>query len=175
MLFRSADSGNWSISIDQLQHLSINQILHNELVLEISLQVLIQGDFDQQWEIAKIIPKLGDIAIQPLLNLLNDTDIDLEDRWVVARILGEFDQPQVVTALIELIQQQEDLELTEIATSALTKIGVPAISALTELLATPDRWPTRPVVFWMDTSSSRADSPPPTITPRSMSSRASVA
>ena len=135
----AADSGNWSISIDQLQHLSINQILHNELVLEISLQVLIQGDFDQQWEIAKIIPKLGDIAIQPLLNLLNDTDIDLEDRWVVARTLGEFDQPQVVTALIELIQQQEDLELTEIATSALTKIGVPAISALTELLATPDR------------------------------------
>ena len=135
----AADNGNWSISIDQLQHLSIDQIIHNELVLEIALQVLIQGDFDQQWEIAKIIPKLGDIAIQPLLNLLNDTDIDLEDRWVVARMLGEFHQPQVVTALIELIQQQEDPELTEIAISALTKIGVPAISALTELLATPDR------------------------------------
>ena len=135
----AADIGNWSISIDQLQHLSIDQIIHNELVLEIALQVLTQGDFDQQWEIAKIIPKLADVAIQPLLDLLNDTDIDLEDRWVVARILGEFDQPQVVTALIELIQQQEDLELTEIAISALTKIGVPAISALTELLATPDR------------------------------------
>jgi HEAT repeat protein len=135
----AADNGNWSIAIDQLQHLSIDQIAHNEIVLEIAVQVLIQGDFDQQWEIAKIIPKLGNIAIQPLLDLLNDTDIDLEDRWVVARILGEFDQPQVVISLIELIQQQEDLELTEIATSALTKIGLPAISALTDLLATPDR------------------------------------
>jgi HEAT repeat protein len=135
----AADNGNWSIAIDQLQHLSIDQITHSEIVLEIAVQILIHGDFDQQWEIAKIIPKLGNIAIQPLLDLLNDTDIDLEDRWVVARILGEFDQPQVVTALIKLIQQQEDLELTEIATSALTKIGLPAISALTDLLATPDR------------------------------------
>ena len=135
----AADDGNWSIAIDRLQHLSIDQIAHSELVLDIALQILIQGDFDQQWEIAKVIPKLGNIAIQPLLNLLNDIDIDLEDRWVVAKILGEFHQPQVVIALIELIQQQEDLELTEIATSALTKIGVPAISALTDLLATPDR------------------------------------
>jgi HEAT repeat protein len=136
----AADNGKWSIAIDQLQNLSIDQIKQNELVLDIALQVLIQGDFDQQWEIAKIISKLGDIAIQPLLDLLNDTDINLEDRWVVARILGEFHQPQVVTALIELIQQHEDPELTEIATSALTKIGVPAISMLTDLLATPDRY-----------------------------------
>ena len=135
----AADNGNWSIAIDYLQQLSIDQIADSELVLDIALQVLIQGDFDQQWEIAKIIPKLGDIAVQPLLDLLNDIDIDIEDRWVVARILGEFDRPQVVTALIELIQQQEDLELTEIATSALTKIGVPAISALTDLFATPNR------------------------------------
>jgi HEAT repeat protein len=135
----AAANGNWSIAINQLQNLSIDQITHSEIVLEIAVQILIHGDFDQQWEIAKIIPKLGNIAIQPLLDLLNDTDIDLEDRWVVARILGEFDQPQVVTALIKLIQQQEDLELTEIATSALTKIGLPAISALTDLLATPDR------------------------------------
>jgi HEAT repeat protein len=135
----AADNGKYSIAIDYLQHLSIDQIASSEIVLDIALQVLIQGDFDQQWEIAKIIPKLGNIAIQPLLDLLNDTDIDLEDRWVVARILGDFHQPPVVTALIELIQQQEDLELTEIATSALTKIGVPAISALTDLLVTSDR------------------------------------
>jgi HEAT repeat protein len=135
----AADKGNWSDAIDRLQQLSIDQITSNEIVLDIALQVLIQGDFDQQWEIAKIIPKLGNIAIQPLLDLLNDIDIDLEDRWVVARILGEFHQPQVVTALIELIQQQEDPELTEIATSALTKIGVAAISAIIDLLATPTR------------------------------------
>lgn len=135
----AADSGDLSVAIDRLQHLSIEHIAANQLVLDIAIQVLIQGDFDQQWEIAKIIPKVGNIAIQPLLNLLNDLDVDLEDRWVVARILGEFHQPQVIAALIELIQQREDLELTEIAISALTKIGVPAITALTDLLDTPDR------------------------------------
>ncbi len=135
----AADNGNWSIAIDHLQQLSIDQITRSGLVLDIALQVLIQGDFDQQWEIAKIIPKLGDIAVQPLLDLLNDIDIDPEDRWVVARILGEFDRPQVVTAAIELIQQQEDPELAEIAIDALTKIGVSAISALTDLFDTPNR------------------------------------
>jgi HEAT repeat protein len=135
----AADTGNWSIAIDNLQQLSIDQIADSNLVLDIALQVLIQGDFDQQWEIAKIIPKLGDIAVQPLLNLLDDIYLDLEDRWVIARILGEFHQPQVVTTLIELIQQKEDPELTEIAINALTKIGVPAISSLTDLFATPNR------------------------------------
>lgn len=135
----AADSGKWSIAINSLQNLSISQIENNELVLDIALQILTQADFEQQWDIAKIIPKLGVIAIQPLLDILNDTDIDLEDRWVVARILGDFDQPQIVTALIKLIQIHEDPELTAIAIGALTKIGIPAIAALTNLLDTSDR------------------------------------
>ena len=139
----AADSGMWSIVIDCLQNLPIDRIKNSEPVLDIALQVLIQGDFEQQWEIAKIIPKLGEIAIQPLLDIVNDPDIDLEDRWFGARILGEFDstaaRPQIVTALVELICQHQDPELTAIATGALAKIGVPAIAALTDLFTTPDR------------------------------------
>ena len=133
----AANSGNWSIVIDTLQNLSPTQLDRNDRVLDLALQVLIEGDFEQQWEIAKIIPKLGEIAIQPLLDLVNDEDIDLENRWCGARILGGFAQPQVVTALVELIHQDEDPELTAIAIGALTKIGVPAIAALTEILTTP--------------------------------------
>jgi HEAT repeat protein len=135
----AADSGLWSIVIDCLQELSPTQLHNNELVLELALQVLNQSEFEQQWEIAKIIPKLGEIAIQPLLDLVNDSDIDLEDRWFGARILGEFDRPQVVTALVELVRADEDPELTTIAIGALTKIGTLAIAALTDLLATSDR------------------------------------
>ena len=135
----AADSGNWSLVIDTLQNLSLDRLHDNDRVLDLALQVLIEGDFEQQWEIAKIIPKLGEIAIQPLLDLVNDPDIDLENRWFGARILGGFARPQVVTALVELIHQDEDPELTAIATGALTKIGTPAIAALTDLLATPDR------------------------------------
>ena len=137
----AANSGNWSIVIDTLQNLSLAQLNNNDRVLDLTLQVLIEGDFEQQWEIAKIIPKLGEIAIQPLLDLVNDGDVDLENRWFGARILGAFARPQVVTALIELIHQDEDPELTAIAIGALTKIGVPAIAALTEILTTPVAFP----------------------------------
>jgi HEAT repeat protein len=135
----AANNGDWSIVIDSLQHLSIDQINNQQLVLDLACQVLTNGDFDQQWQIAKIIPKIGEIAITPLLDLLDNHDYELEDRWVVARILGDFSQTQVITALIALISQAEDPELTAIATGALTKIGLPAIAALTNLLATADR------------------------------------
>jgi HEAT repeat protein len=135
----AAANGMWSIVVDYLQNLSTEHFDRNRSILDLALQVLIQGDIEQQWDIAKIIPKLGEIAIQPLLEIVNDRDLDLEDRWFGARILGEFKQTQVVTALVELIRQNEDPELTAIATGALTKIGIPAIAALTDLLATADR------------------------------------
>ncbi len=130
----AAEIGNWSIVIDYLQQLSREQIQDNDRVLDLALQVLMQGDFEQQWEIAKIVPKLGEIVIQPLLDLVSDRDIELENRWFGARILGAFDRPQVVTALIEIICQAEDPELTAIAIGALTNIGTSAISALSDLL-----------------------------------------
>jgi HEAT repeat protein len=135
----AADRGMWSSVIECLQNFDLDRLEDREQILDLALQVLTQGDFEQQWEIAKIIPKLGEIAIQPLLEIVTDPDLDLEDRWFGARILGGFHQPQVVTALVELVRQNEDLELTAIATNALAKIGTPAIAALTNLLATSDR------------------------------------
>jgi HEAT repeat protein len=146
----AAQQGRWSVVIECLQILPIvstpNDLDSDELlawrsqVLELALQVLLQGDFEEQWEIAKILPKLGEIAIQPLLNLLNDNnELELEERWFIARILGEFGGgvPQVIAALIESIERHEDPDLVEMATSALAKIGTPAISALTDLLNPP--------------------------------------
>jgi HEAT repeat protein len=49
--------------------------------------------------------------------------------------LGAFNQPQSIAALVTLIQQDEDPELTEIATGALAQIGTPAIAPVTALLA----------------------------------------
>jgi HEAT repeat protein len=135
----AASNGLWSIVIDVLQDLSLAQVEEPRVVLDLALQVLLQGNTDQQWEIAKIIPKLGEIAVQPLLEIVDDDDIDVEDRWAAVRILGSFSQPEVVMALVELISQNEDLELTAIAIGALTKIGTQAISALTDLLGTADR------------------------------------
>lgn len=130
----AADNGMWSMVIDCLQELPLDRLKDNDRVLDIALQVLLQGDLEQQWAIAKIIPKLGEIALWPLLEIVNDLNVDLEDRWAVGRILGAYSQPQSIATLIALIQQDEDPELTAIATDALAKIGTPAIVAVTELL-----------------------------------------
>ncbi len=145
----SAQQGKWSLVIEYLQILPIvggaddassdRVLAWRSQVLELALQVLFQGDFEQQWEIAKILPKLGEIAVQPLLNLLNENDeLELDERWFIARILGEFGGvPQVITGLIKAIERNEDPDLVEMATSALAKIGTPAIAALTDLLNPP--------------------------------------
>jgi HEAT repeat protein len=135
------DQGKPSIAIDHLQDLAIAQLdaIDLDRVINLALTILIQGDFEQQWEIAKIFPKLGEGVIPPLLALTTDSDQEIEDRWFGARILGEFPDPEVVSALIALIHQDQDPELTAIATGALTKIGMPAIAAITQLLGTPDR------------------------------------
>ncbi len=130
----AADNGMWSIVIDCLQDLPLDRLQANDRVLDLALQALLQGDLEQQWAIAKVIPKLGEIALWPLLEIANDSDMDLEDRWAVGRILGAFNQPQSIASLIALIQQDEDAELTSIATGALAQIGTPAIDAVTALL-----------------------------------------
>lgn len=134
----AADNGMWSEVINQLQKIPLDRAQRRSQALDLALQVLVRGDFEQQWDIAKIFPKLGEIAIEPLLNLLNDGSIEIEDRWFVARILGNFDRPDVVAALVATIRQGEDPELSEIATGALAKIGTAAIVALAELLPTSD-------------------------------------
>jgi HEAT repeat protein len=129
----------WSEVIAALQNLPLDgDVESRSSILDLALQVLLEGDFEQQWEIAKLVPKLGEIAIEPLLELLNDSDIEIEDRWFVARILGEFDRSDVIAALLTAIRQGEDPELSEIATNALAKIGTSAIVALSELLTTSD-------------------------------------
>lgn len=135
----AAQRGMWSKVIDTFQNMPLDGDLETRSqILDLGLQVLMSGDFEQQWEIAKIVPKLGEIAIEPLLELLNNSDIEIEDRWFVARILGDFERSDVIAGLLTAIRQGEDPELSEIATGALAKIGTSAIVALTELLTTSD-------------------------------------
>lgn len=105
-----------------------------ETVLELAIQILSESDFGQRWEIAKLFPKLGERAIAPLINLLEDETLDLEIRWFVGRILSQFKHPESVLALARLLQQTEEEELSTMAAQALAEIGISAVSSLTELL-----------------------------------------
>lgn len=107
-------------------------------VLNLALDVLKAGDFQERWEIAKIIPKLGKRAITALIEILQDEEADLELRWFVIRILGGFADPIIITTLLDFLKTSEDAELSTMAAATLSSVGDRAIEALSSLLLVPE-------------------------------------
>ena len=139
----ATESQNWTLVNQYLGELPLekkNQRLIKlkeaqlRQVLAIALQVLKYGDFQQRWEISRFFRKLGKPAITPLIKILHDEEADVEFRWFVVRILGDFSQPEVVIALVKLLQKTEDEDLAVVAAQALGNIGDSAIEALAQLL-----------------------------------------
>lgn len=95
-----------------------------------------QGSFEDRWEAAKQISHLGEAAIRDLIAMLSDDRLAWETRWFAARSLGSFDQPPVVTALIEALGTADE-DLQEAIIEALCHIGPSAIQALSALLTQP--------------------------------------
>src|ERR671932_954758 len=108
----AAHQGNWSLLNQCLQHLPLGKNATDaavesaplnetdlEQVLNLALDVLNAGDFRERWEVAKVFPKLGESAIAPLIEILEDDEAELEVRWFAGRILAEFNQPSVITTL----------------------------------------------------------------------------
>jgi HEAT repeat protein len=135
------DADDWSSLIQYLQQWILGKdathpeiVQNQEHLLELALSILEMGDFQQRWEITKVFSHLGNIAIAPLIDILKDEDADEEVRWYAARTLGEFQHPDVITPLVELLRSVESQELKAIASTALSQIGTPAIAALSQLL-----------------------------------------
>lgn len=140
----AASENNWSLIGQYLQQLSLDRQASPlptpelEQARQIALEVLERGNFEERWEAAKLLPKLGTAAIAPLIEMLEDEEADLELRWFAARILGEFDSPIVVTSLINLLGSSADEELREMVANTLAHLGTSAIEALAPLLANPE-------------------------------------
>jgi HEAT repeat protein len=100
----------------------------------IALHILQFGDFQERWDIAKLFPKFGTVAIAPLLKLLQDEDTETELRWFVIRILSEFSHPSVLPTLVGLLKTTTSADLREMAATALAESGEKALPALMELL-----------------------------------------
>ncbi|MGC9525827.1 MAG: HEAT repeat domain-containing protein [Limnospira sp.] len=128
---------DWADAIDALQQFSIDAPSHPEAVeraIALALTVLEGGDFQARWDVAKLLPKLGDRSYLPLTDIIRDEDADLEYRWFAGRILGDFDTPEAIASLVELLDNAEDEELREIAASALAHLGASAVEGLCTLL-----------------------------------------
>jgi HEAT repeat protein len=139
------NAADWSLLIQYLQQLTLGadsehpEIVKNrQYLLKLALSMLEMGDFQQRWEITKVLTHLGNIAIPPLIDILENEDAEEELRWYAARTLGEFQHPEAIASLVELLKSDDDEELKAIAATALGQMGTVAIAALTELLLNED-------------------------------------
>jgi len=138
----AADRQNWPLLVECLQQVTAKggkpQEQHIlEQAVSLAIEALEWGDFQDRWEIAKVLPNLGNGAIAPLISILEDEDADTELRWFAARILGKFDRPEVIQALVELVKNSEE-ELSQIAAETLGNFGPTAIESLATLLQQED-------------------------------------
>jgi HEAT repeat protein len=133
----AADLQDWASVNEYLQKILILSDLPAAEILPLALQVLEFGDFQQRWDVVKLIPKLGEIAIAPLLEILADEAAEIELRWFAGGILADFHHPQVIESLVNIINTSPEAELTEMAIATLGKIGSPAIEAISQLLTAP--------------------------------------
>lgn len=137
-----AEQENWSLLNQCLQHLLQSKSLgvaNHQQILNWALEILNCGDFQDRWDVAKIFPSLGKPAIAPLINILQDEEADEELRWFAVRILGEFHDSAVISALVDLLKTSDNEELNAMATTALANQGKNAITALGDLL-TQEEW-----------------------------------
>jgi HEAT repeat protein len=135
----SINSNNWDLALISLQQLS-QQLLSPQTeeqltaVLNLAIQVLENSDFATRWDLAKLFPLLGKRAIAPLLEIIENEDLDTEYRWFVARILAGFPASSVIPTLAQVLQQTTDEELRAIASQSLASFGSDAINTLSDLL-----------------------------------------
>jgi HEAT repeat protein len=101
------------------------------------IETLRDGDFHGRWEALKQITKSAESVIPELLALLADDRLDQEGQWFVVQALGAFDQPQVVSALVNRFGTTEDEDLRMAIGEALGQIGQNAVLALSGLVQNP--------------------------------------
>ncbi len=134
---------DWLSLVQCLQQLTTGEkvsswaLLELEQVLDLAIEVLQLGDFQERWDIAKVLSKLGESAVAPLIEILEDEEAE-ELRWFASRILGDLAAPEAIAALIEVLKTAQSEELSGMAAAALGNIGTPAVDALAKLLAHED-------------------------------------
>ena len=146
----AAQQQNWSLVNYYLQQFiseskskKTTSTFHNEnvsldAVIDLAIEVLENGDFQEKWDIDKLFKQIGKPAIAPLIEILKDREIDLEERWFVTRILAEFNSEDVLEVMQNIIVSSEAEDLQEIAAETLANFGDSGVDLLTDLLVKPE-------------------------------------
>ncbi|MCU0527416.1 MAG: HEAT repeat domain-containing protein [Elainella sp. Prado103] len=108
------------------------------MAVDAALRLLQEGDFHSRWNIAKTLSTLGEVAVAPLLELLQtEEETDWELLWFTARILGNLNCASALQGLTQILHQTEHPDVAAMAISALANFGSQAIPTLSELLHQP--------------------------------------
>jgi HEAT repeat protein len=130
---------NWSLVNYCLKQLPLTRNkIDAPQVEELAIQVLLNGDFQEKWEVAKIFPLLDKSIVFSLIEIVNNENFDEEIRWFACRILGSFPEPETIAAIALLLQTAAAEELILVACQTLTQMGTPAIEVLSDLLSQPE-------------------------------------
>ncbi|NJM45929.1 MAG: HEAT repeat domain-containing protein [Alkalinema sp. RU_4_3] len=105
--------------------------------VDLALDLLVEGEFQERWEGAKVLAKLGDRAIEGLIDLVQDSEIDPDARWFGIRVLTEFQSPQIIPLLIALLQDSQDPDLQTMAVNSLGQMGQAVLPHLDSLYGQP--------------------------------------
>ena len=144
---KASQTQNWSGCNDYIQQLPIwgtkNSFAQidshfQKQILEFAITILINGDFQDKWDITKIFPRLGENTVEVLDSLLKNNSLNAETQWFIAKILGNFKTESAVNTLANLLENCSDSEIIAICAKSLSQIGQPAIKTLIALLAKPD-------------------------------------
>jgi HEAT repeat protein len=129
---------DWSLVNYCLKQLPLtrNQV-NAPQVGELAIQVLLNGDFQEKWEVAKIFPLLDRSIVPCLIEIVHNENLDEEIRWFACRILGAFPEPEAIASIALLLQTATAEELTLVACQTLTQMDTHAIKVLRDLLSQP--------------------------------------
>jgi len=119
----------------------VNHLPHceQEKVLQKVWLMFTEGDFQQRWEVAKLLPRFGTSAIAPLKSLLETEQANLDLRCEAAVVLSKINLPEAIFALTTVLKTETDLEVVTACIHALVNTGTDAIPFLIEALADPTR------------------------------------
>ncbi len=139
----ASNSGDWPQVLAQLQGLlnggsfDPRDEVTLQTMVDLALLLLMEGEFQERWEGAKVLAKLGDRAIEGLITLIQDSNLDPDARWFGIRVLTEFQSPQIIPLLIVLLQGSQDPDLQTMAVNSLGQMGQAVLPYLDRLYDEP--------------------------------------
>jgi HEAT repeat protein len=105
------------------------------IVLDLAIDLLLEAEFQERWEAAKLFARIGDPAIPSLIDLIQNTDLEPDARWFGVRILADLQSPDSIPALLALLAETPETDLQTMAITALAQLGpqvIPQIQPLTQ-------------------------------------------